>query len=281
LERGWEQYNVEGKKRNNTYEAVTGVMVIVIDSMGSICSSSNNNNNNAALPPKDLGELVQQAEKGGGSSPWLSEFETYLSKLDRENLARATMPKPQPQPQPPQHQPPQPQLPGNQDCQQLKPLLLAEPQTQTQGPAKELGAGGGEAERSLAWRIPLLRFIIEARTVLNVATSDDQVEEGLVRLSKEHLCPEGGLPLSDAALRERLVDSLSHWTNPNGRRGLMSSSALVLGKTPASKEALLKDLQAAYLDNLVWDRAEKLYRKFCEKRAAGGLPPLAVLLSIL
>ena len=78
----------------------------------------------------------------------------------------------------------------------------------------------------------------------------------------------------------------------------MSSSALVLGKTPASKEALLKDLQAAYLDNLVtnpsqramtsskhwsqvWDRAEKLYRKFCEKRAAGGLPPLAVLLSIL
>ena len=31
----------------------------------------------------------------------------------------------------------------------------------------------------------------------------------------------------------------------------MSSSAVVLGKTPASKEALLKDIQAAYLDNLV------------------------------
>ena len=31
----------------------------------------------------------------------------------------------------------------------------------------------------------------------------------------------------------------------------MSSSALVLGKTPASKETLLKDIQAAYLDNLV------------------------------
>jgi len=255
-------------------------MVIGIDTrMGSICSSPNNNNNDAALPPKDLGELVQQAEKGGGSSPWLSEFETFLSKLDRENLARATMPKPQPQPQP--HQP---QLPGNQDCQQLKPQLPSESQTQSQDPAQVLGGGGagaGEAERSLAWRIPLLRFIIEARTVLNVATSDDRVDEGLVRLSKEHLCPEGGLPLSDAALRERLVDSLSHWTNPNARRGLMSSSALVLGKTPASKEALLKDLQAAYLDNLVWDRLEKLYRKFCEKRSAGGLPPLAVLLSIL
>jgi len=251
------------------------VMVIGIDTrMGSICSSPNNNNNDAALPPKDLGELVQQAEKGGGSSPWLSEFETFLSKLDRENLARATMPKPQPQP-------PQPQLPGNKDCQQLKPQLPS--QTQSQDPAQVLGAGAGagEAERSLAWRIPLLRFIIEARTVLNVATSDDRVDEGLVRLSKEHLCPEGGLPLSDAALRERLVDSLSHWTNPTARRGLMSSSALVLGKTPASKEALLKDLQAAYLDNLVWDRLEKLYRKFCEKRAAGGLPPLAVLLSIL
>jgi len=87
--------------------------------------------------------------------------------------------------------------------------------------------------------------------------------------------------VSDAALRERLVDSLKHWTDPNARRGLMSSSAVVLGKTPASKEALLKDIQAAYLDNLVWDRAEKLYRKFCEKRAAGALPPLAVLLSIL
>ena len=78
----------------------------------------------------------------------------------------------------------------------------------------------------------------------------------------------------------------------------MTSSALVLGKTPASKEALLKDVQAAYLDNLVtswrparlkwcrqwnqvWHRADRLYRKFCEKRAAGGLPPLAVLLSIL
>ena len=31
----------------------------------------------------------------------------------------------------------------------------------------------------------------------------------------------------------------------------MSSSALVLGKTPASKETLLKDIKAAYLDNLV------------------------------
>lgn len=239
-------------------------MVIVTNSMGSICSSSNNNNNNAALPPKDLGELVQQAEKRGGSSPWLSEFETFLEKLDRENLARATMPKP-PQPAP---------LQGSQDCQ-LKPQLLSESEAPPQSQAE------GEAERSLAWRIPLLRFIIEARTVLNVATSDHRVQEGLVKLSKEHLCPEGGLPLSDTALRERLVDSLPHWTDPNGRRGLMSSSAVVLGKTPANKEALLKDIQAAYLDNLVWDRGEKLYRKFCEKRAAGALPPLAVLLSIL
>ena len=31
--------------------------------MGSICSSSKNNNNNATLPPKDLGELLEQAEK--------------------------------------------------------------------------------------------------------------------------------------------------------------------------------------------------------------------------
>jgi len=245
------------------------MVIVTADSiMGSICSSTNNNNNNnAALPPKDLGDLVQQAEKGGGSSPWLSEFETFLEKLDRENLARATMPKP---PEPPQ-------LQGNGD-HQLKPQLPSEFQAPPQGQAQDVG---GYAERSLAWRIPLLRFIIEARTVLNVSTTDHRVHEGLVKLSKEHLCPEGGLPLSDAALRERLVDSLKHWTDPNARRGLMSSSAVVLGKTPASKEALLKDIQAAYLDNLVWDRAEKLYRKFCEKRAAGALPPLAVLLSIL
>ena len=36
---------------------------MLIDRMGSICSSAKNNNNNAALPPKDLGELLQQAEK--------------------------------------------------------------------------------------------------------------------------------------------------------------------------------------------------------------------------
>ena len=42
---------------------MTGVMVFGIDSMGSICSSSKNNNNNATLPPKDLGELLEQAEK--------------------------------------------------------------------------------------------------------------------------------------------------------------------------------------------------------------------------
>ena len=116
--------------------------------------------------------------QAGGSSPWLSEFETFLSKLDRENLARATMPKPQPQPQP--HQP---QLPGNQDCQQLKPQLPSESQTQSQDPAQVLGGGGagaGEAERSLAWRIPLLRFIIEARTVLNVATSDERVKQRML-----------------------------------------------------------------------------------------------------
>ena len=70
-------------------------------------------------------------------------------------------------PKPPQQLPAQ--LGGNQDCQ-LKPQLPAEPQGGQGGQAV-----GGEAERSLAWRIPLLRFIIEARTVLNVATTDARV----------------------------------------------------------------------------------------------------------
>ena len=126
----------------------------------------------------------------------MSEFETFLGKLDRENLARATKPNP--------HQPQ-----GNQDCQ-LKPQLPSE--SQHQGQLAE--------ERSIAWRVPLLHFVVEARTVLNVTTTDDrvrrtvletfdkihcncigkmQVLEGLVRLSKEHLRPEGGLPLSGLA----------------------------------------------------------------------------------
>ena len=70
-------------------------------------------------------------------------------------------------PKPPQQLPAQ--LGGNQDCQ-LKPQLPAEPQRGQGGQAV-----GGGAERSLAWRIPLLRFIIEARTVLNVATTDARV----------------------------------------------------------------------------------------------------------
>ena len=74
-------------------------------------------------------------------------------------------------PKPPQQLPAQ--LGGNQDCQ-LKPQLPAEPQG-GQGGQGGQAVVGGEAERSLAWRIPLLRFIIEARTVLNVATTDARV----------------------------------------------------------------------------------------------------------
>ena len=73
------------------------------------------------------------------------------------------MPKP---PQPPQ-------LQGNGD-HQLKPQLPSEFQAPPQGQAQDVG---GDAERSLAWRIPLLRFIIEARTVLNVSTSDHRVRK--------------------------------------------------------------------------------------------------------
>ena len=90
----------------------------------------------------------------------------------------------------------------------------------------------------------------------------------------------------------------------------MSSSPLAL-EGSASQEEILKMVMQAYTDTLVstsifyphlfptlshisplsiispfllpqvWDQAEKLYSKFCQKRAAGGLPPLAVLLSIL
>ena len=57
-------------------------MVIGIDSMGSICSSSKNNNNNATLPPKDLGELLEQAEKvdRGSGKVGMGESWTWIRK---------------------------------------------------------------------------------------------------------------------------------------------------------------------------------------------------------
>ena len=84
-------------------------------------------------------------------------------------------------PKPPQQLPAQ--LGGNQDCQ-LKPQLPAEPQGGQGGQAV-----GGEAERSLAWRIPLLRFIIEARTVLNVATTDARVRQRILLLEAKSSNP--------------------------------------------------------------------------------------------
>jgi len=117
--------------------------VMLIDRMGSICSSAKNNNNNASLPPKDLGELLQQAEKAGGSSPWLSEFETFLGKMDNDNLARATVPK-LPQQQPPlqtldnnsllkaSQQQPLPPIQGGQDPQQKLQPTSESQQDQTQ-----------------------------------------------------------------------------------------------------------------------------------------------------
>ena len=87
------------------------------------------------------------------------------------------------------------------------------------------------------WRQNLLTLINFLNSPKVESLVQMQVQEGLVKLSKEHLCPEGGLPLSgfdslllgftidpihnftDSALRERLVDSLSHWTDPNARRG--------------------------------------------------------------
>ena len=40
--------------------------------MGSICSS-NNNNSKAGLPPQDLGELLQQAEKVRYRARWQAQ----------------------------------------------------------------------------------------------------------------------------------------------------------------------------------------------------------------
>jgi len=199
--------------------------------MGAICSS--NDNNNASLPPQDLGELLQQAEKAGGTTPWLTEFHSYLTKLDTDSLTPST------------------------------------PHTQ---------------KRTLAWRIPLLQFIIETRAILKKGASEEVIRTGLEGLRDNHLMEEGGLALSDYSLRERLVLGLQDWTEAGAshtRRGLMASSAVVLEGRVVTKEQVLTLLREAYLDSQVWDRMEKLYRKFCEKRAAGGLPPLAVILSIL
>ena len=183
-----------------------------------------------------------------------------------------------------------------------------------------------------------------------------QVQEGLVRLSKEHLCSEGGLPLSgllilpltgsissqtplwqqgwswfcnfavfyklthlklqtlrsekgssnlchtgqtqmleevrqiiwrDSCLgwiiRVDVVIRLSSGENPCWKRGFAQRPPSSLPRQPGESLKNVKHFKKLWLTSpfKVWDRAEKLYRKFCEKRAAGGLPPLAVLLSIL
>ena len=107
--------------------------------------------------------------------------------MDNDNLARATVPKIPQQlpptqtldnnslPKAPQQQP-LPPLQGGQDPQQ-NPQPTSESQDQTQ-------LIPTETERSIAWRVPLLRFIIETRVVLNVATSDDRVSETSSRFDK-------------------------------------------------------------------------------------------------
>ena len=127
-------------------------------------------------------QLIHLLFQAGGSSPWLSEFETFLGKMDNDNLARATVPKlPQQQPPPqtldnnslpqPSQQQPLPPIQGGQDPQQ-KP----QPTSESQQGQNQLNIPT-ETERSIAWRVHLLRFIIETRVVLNVATSDDRVSE--------------------------------------------------------------------------------------------------------
>lgn len=49
--------------------------------MGSMCS--NNNESSKKQPPADLSELLQQSEKSGLPTPWLSEFQSYCINLDQ------------------------------------------------------------------------------------------------------------------------------------------------------------------------------------------------------
>lgn len=50
----------------------------ITKTMGSICS----NQAKDIKPPSDLSELLQQTEKSGLPTPWLSEFQKYCSDLD-------------------------------------------------------------------------------------------------------------------------------------------------------------------------------------------------------
>ena len=110
--------------------------------------------------------------------------------MDNDNLARATVPKlPQQQP-PPQtldnnslpkasQQQPLPPIQGGQDPQQ-------KPQPTSESQQNKTQLIPTETERSIAWRVPLLRFIIETRVVLNVATSDERVRQTVVFGRQKH-----------------------------------------------------------------------------------------------
>ena len=155
----------------------------------------------------------------------------------------------------------------------------------------------------MEWRARLLEFVLESRTIIKLSKGavmekekEDTLKNLMYQLEDRFFPEDGGIALSDSALRERLTSDLQTLRGDvKGAEGVKQGEddpAMILpgemtddddvsvlsGRT-VTVTSLASTIQEVYLDPSVWDKLDKLYLQFLRKNPS--LPSLAVLLSIL
>ena len=153
----------------------------------------------------------------------------------------------------------------------------------------------------MVWRARLLEFVLETRNIIKLSKEaakekekEDSLKNLIFQLEEKFISTEeGGVAVSDSALRERLVNDLVDLrSDVKGADGVKKGDApliflylvltlphSVLEGDTVTVRSVAGLLQEVYLDPGVWDRLERLYTQFLSRSPA--LPALAVLLSIL
>ena len=153
------------------------------------------------------------------------------------------------------------------------------------------------------WRTRLLDFVLESRTIIKLSKEavkekekEDTLKNLMFQLEDKYFPEDGGIGLSDSALRERLISDLqSLREDVKGAQGVKqgkgdtgmilhgeivdAGDVSVLSGRTVTVTSLASTLQEVYLDPSVWDKLDKLYLQFLRKNPS--LPSLAVILSIL
>ena len=154
----------------------------------------------------------------------------------------------------------------------------------------------------MEWRARLLDFVLESRTIIKLSKGavmekekEDTLKNLMYQLEDRFFSEEGGIALSDSALRERLTSDLQTLRGDvKGAQGvkqgeddpsmilpgeITDDDVSVLSGRTVTVTSLASTIQEVYLDPSVWDKLDKLYLQFLRKNPS--LPSLAVLLSIL